>query len=39
VTWLHVGGHSGHIDQERCDLLAAQAARQAKAGTGHEGRA
>ena len=28
VTWLHVGGHSGHTDQERCDRLAARAARE-----------
>lgn len=27
VTWVHVGGHAGHGDQERCDRLAAQAAR------------
>jgi ribonuclease HI len=30
VTWIHVGGHSGHADQERCDRLAAQAAREAR---------
>ena len=30
VTWIHVGGHSGHTDQERCDRLAAQAAREAR---------
>jgi ribonuclease HI len=39
VTWLHVGGHSGHIDQERCDALAAEAARRAKGAKSHEGRA
>jgi ribonuclease HI len=30
VTWIHVGGHSGHPDQERCDALAAETARQVK---------
>jgi ribonuclease HI len=30
VTWVHVGGHSGHRDQERCDRLAAQAAREVR---------
>ena len=28
VTWIHVGGHSGHADQERCDALAFESARQ-----------
>ena len=35
VTWLHVGGHSGHIDQERCDALAAETARRAKGAKSH----
>jgi ribonuclease HI len=35
VTWFHVGGHSGHIDQERCDALAAEAARRAKGAKSH----
>lgn len=30
VTWVHVGGNSGHSDQERCDRLAARAAREAR---------
>ena len=30
VAWIHVRGHSGHVDQERCDELAAEAARQAR---------
>lgn len=29
VTWIHVGGHSGQADHERCDELAAEAARRA----------
>ena len=33
VPWVHVGGHSGHTDKERCDTLAAEA-RQAKASSG-----
>jgi ribonuclease HI len=28
VTWIHGGGHSGHADQERCDALAFESARQ-----------
>ena len=28
VTWIHVGGHSGHADQERRDALAFELARQ-----------
>jgi ribonuclease HI len=37
VTWIHVGSHSGQLDQERCDVLAAEAARAAKreAGAGN----
>jgi ribonuclease HI len=27
VTWVHVRGHSGHLDHERCDALANSAAR------------
>ena len=30
VTWIHVGGHSGHANQERCDAMALGAARQTK---------
>lgn len=30
VTWLHVRGHSGHGDQERCDKLAVEAAKRIK---------
>jgi ribonuclease HI len=30
VARIHVRGHSGHVDQERCDALAAEAAREAK---------
>lgn len=30
VTWIHVGGHSGHANQERCDAMALEAARQTK---------
>ena len=30
VTWVHVGGHSGHPDHERCEALANSAARAAK---------
>jgi ribonuclease HI len=30
VTWVHVGGHSGHIYQERCDRLAVEAAREVR---------
>ena len=30
VTWIHVGGHSGHSNQERCDRLAARAAREVR---------
>lgn len=30
VTWIHVGGHSGHADQERCDALALESARQTR---------
>ena len=30
VTWIHVGGHAGHADQERCDALALESARQTK---------
>ena len=30
VTWIHVGGHSGHRNQERCDRLAARAAREVR---------
>ena len=30
VTWIHVGGHSGHADQERCDALAFESARQSR---------
>jgi ribonuclease HI len=30
VTWIHVGGHSGHADQERCDAMALESARQTK---------
>ena len=30
LTWIHVGGHSGHPDQERCDALALESARQTK---------
>ena len=30
VTWVHVDGHAGHGDQERCDRLAAQAAREVR---------
>lgn len=30
VTWMHVGGHSGHHNQERCDRLAARAAREVR---------
>ena len=33
VTWLHVPGHSGQPDHERCDALANSAARAAKRGT------
>ena len=28
VTWIHVGGHSGHADQERRDALAFGSAEQ-----------
>ena len=28
VVWIHVGGHSGHADQERRDALAFESARQ-----------
>lgn len=30
VTWIHVGGHSGYADQERCDAIALESARQTK---------
>ena len=30
VTWIHVRGHSGQPNQERCDSLAVTAARSAK---------
>ena len=30
VTWVHVGGHSGHSNQERCDRLAVEAAREVR---------
>lgn len=30
LTWVHVRGHSGEADHERCDALATDAARQAK---------
>ncbi|HLG96706.1 MAG TPA: ribonuclease HI [Bryobacteraceae bacterium] len=30
VTWIHVGGHSGHSNQERCDRLASRAAREVR---------
>ena len=30
VTWIHVRGHSGHPNHERCDSLAVTAARLAK---------
>ena len=30
VTWVHVRGHSGHRDHERCDALANSAARTAR---------
>ena len=30
VTWIHGGGHSGHADQERCDALAFESARQSR---------
>ncbi len=30
VAWTHARGHSGHVDQERCDALAAEAAREAR---------
>jgi len=30
VTWVHVRGHSGHTNQQRCDGLAAEAARKAR---------
>jgi hypothetical protein len=30
VTWIHVGGDSGHADQERCDALAFESARQSR---------
>jgi len=30
VTWVHVRGHSGHPDHERCDALANSAARTAR---------
>jgi ribonuclease HI len=36
VTWTHVGGHSGHADQERCDALALESARQTKWGSPQE---
>jgi ribonuclease HI len=29
VIWIHVRGHSGHPDHERCDALASWAARAA----------
>ena len=32
VTWIHVRGHSGQPDHERCDALANSAARAAKRG-------
>ena len=32
VTWVHVRGHSGQPDHERCDALANSAARAAKGG-------
>lgn len=34
VTWVHVRGHSGHGNQERCDRLAAEAARKARQPSG-----
>ena len=34
VTWVHVRGHSGHGNQERCDRLAAEAARKAREASG-----
>jgi ribonuclease HI len=36
VTWVHVGGHPGDRDHERCDALAAEAAKKAKAHAEHE---
>ena len=30
VTWIHVRGHSGQPNHERCDSLAVTAARSAK---------
>ena len=40
VARIHVRGHSGHVDQERCDALAAEAAREARkeSNTGSEAR-
>lgn len=33
VTWVYVGGDTGRRDQERCDRLAAQSAREARQST------
>lgn len=33
VSWVHVRGHAGHANHERCDALANSAARSARQGT------